>query len=653
MFAQSKISASYFFSDPVSKKIHHAYDNSFAIVIGIDDYKETEPRLSSVTSSEKIQNLLITNFGFSKSNIFSLNNDKARLNVILDVLKKIRSTNKLDRVLFYFSGRAHTFNDDNKNNIERGFLIPYGANLSSNSSVSKTCLSLDTLKKYINAIGAKHSLVLIDANVGGLPVAERFGNLPPIRTQLDKFFSGRTIQIFVGADRYEILSDRVRSEPSVFANTFIELLEKSTGDKNNDGVITATEIVGQVMQSVIKQTIGKIHPQFGYMVDNGGDFPFILPDLKNETQITFSVKPVDAEIYLDSILLKDVKDQSKISVKGVDYHRLEIKRNGYLPKKMELFTNGRNQISVSAELEKIMTADLVIKTNVPGAKVFIDGKFIGQPEKMLLLENFPRGEYTILGEAPGYFSDSTKIKIDRTARFTASLNLKSRNGFLTVTSNPKVKIYLNNNLIGREKILRRLVPPGQYTLRISGIGYETVEKFFVLKDNENLSFDIPLTRPDKLGTIWRSSLMPGWGQMYAQRFGWHYPVLQVGAVGATGYFYSKMMANDTKYKDVKIVYDDKTVFRTDSTWKVLRDSMTTLGDATLSSYNFFLASVVTASSIYVWNFLDVLLNDPEDDFRRMEQDEIDLEEQKNKKEIEKKVSLYYDNGPRLNLKITF
>ena len=652
LYSQSKFTATTYYEDPVSKKVHHAYEQSYAILIGIDQYTQTDTRLTSVASVEKFQNILNQKYGFPKANIITLVNDEARLSVINDAFKKIKSLSKLDRVIFYFSGRCYTAYDENNNNLEEGFLIPFDGSLETFEKAKRTCLSLDTLKNLVAKIKAKHSFVLLDVSAGGIPVKERFSTMPPTRTRSEQIFLKNVSQIFVAADRYESVSERVKGDLPIFTQSIFEMLENSTGDKNSDGVISVTEIAGQVIQKVVGTTAGKIHPQFGYLSDNGGDFVFIIPDSTKQSQISFSIKPVDAEIYLDGTLLKDVKDNSRIFIKGVGYHRLEVKRNGYSSVNDEIFVNGRNQILINAELEKLLTADLIIKVNTPGAKVFVNGVFVGQPEKMLMLEGLQKSNYMIRADLDGYFSDSTSISVDRAKKYTANLKLRSKNGFLSVTTSPMVKIYLNKNFIGKEKINRMELPPGQYTLRIAGIGYAPVEKFFVLKDNQIINLEFPLTRANHFGSMWRSVVAPGWGQMYAQRFGWHYPVLQVGTVTAAVVFYIKYDKQNSDYAWLENVYNRE---KDPVKLKILRDSMTTLGEEVLSGYSRFTAATISATAVYLVNVLDVFLNDPEDDFRRLEQNEMDKEEElKKKKATEQKLSLSHDGfGPKINYTITF
>ncbi len=79
------------------------YDNSWALIIGIDKYENAQNLNYAVKDAESIQDILINTFNFSENNITFLKNEEATLLNIKNSLSEISSSaTENDRVLIYF-----------------------------------------------------------------------------------------------------------------------------------------------------------------------------------------------------------------------------------------------------------------------------------------------------------------------------------------------------------------------------------------------------------------------------------------------------------------------------------------------------------------------------------------------------------------------
>ena len=97
------------------------YDNSYALIIGIDNYQNVQPLNYAVKDAESIQHMLINSFDFLLENVTILKNEAATKQNILksfsDITKKAEDS---DRVLIFFAGHGETM--DLPAGGEMGFL---------------------------------------------------------------------------------------------------------------------------------------------------------------------------------------------------------------------------------------------------------------------------------------------------------------------------------------------------------------------------------------------------------------------------------------------------------------------------------------------------------------------------------------------------
>ena len=99
------------------------YDNSWALIIGIDKYENVQPLNYAVKDAESIQDILVNTFNFSESNIKLLKNKEATKQNILKSFSDItKKADDKDRVLIYFAGHGAT--DDLPEGGEIGYLLP-------------------------------------------------------------------------------------------------------------------------------------------------------------------------------------------------------------------------------------------------------------------------------------------------------------------------------------------------------------------------------------------------------------------------------------------------------------------------------------------------------------------------------------------------
>ena len=119
------------------------YDNSWALVIGIDKYQNVKKLNYAVKDAESIQDILVNSFYFPSDNISLLTNGEATKQNILKSFSYItKKAQKNDRVLVFFAGHGDTM--DLPGGGEKGYLIPVEGD---KHDLYLTAIPMDELKQ--------------------------------------------------------------------------------------------------------------------------------------------------------------------------------------------------------------------------------------------------------------------------------------------------------------------------------------------------------------------------------------------------------------------------------------------------------------------------------------------------------------------------
>ncbi len=108
---------------PIETSYKPKYENSWALVIGINKYLKAPPLRYACNDAKAIATVLKKRFNFPKSNITLLIDEKATKDAIAKSFhkytKELVSPN--DRILVFFAGHGHTVTGKRG---EVGFLVP-------------------------------------------------------------------------------------------------------------------------------------------------------------------------------------------------------------------------------------------------------------------------------------------------------------------------------------------------------------------------------------------------------------------------------------------------------------------------------------------------------------------------------------------------
>ena len=267
------------------------YDNSYALIIGIDKYENVQNLNYAVKDAESIQDILINTFDFPDGNVTLLKNEDATKQSIIEAFSDITTkAEDNDRVLIYFAGHGETM--DLPDGGEMGYLLPVDGN---NENLYVSSIGMDELKKISLMSKAKHLLYLIDACYGGIAtIGSRGLDSKTTPNYIEKITKNKSRQIITAGGRGEQVIEKSEWGHSAFTLNLNRGLKEGNADMNSDGYITANELGLFLSQKVTIDSENQQTPQYGRMTSQEGEFVFVY----SENTAVIQDKSTDAKLDL-------------------------------------------------------------------------------------------------------------------------------------------------------------------------------------------------------------------------------------------------------------------------------------------------------------------------------------------------------------------
>jgi uncharacterized caspase-like protein len=267
------------------------YSSSYALVVGIDNYRHW-PHLEYAVKDAREVAALLKSRGFQLQML--IDEDATRSNILqrLDTIKKSADVNS--RVVIYFAGHGQT--EDLPGGGERGYIVPVDADT---YSWKATMLDMNRLNQRVRQIKAKHIFLAFDACYSGLGLTRSIKRHPEQDSAyIKKMMQSRSIQILTAGSRSE---QAIEAEGhGLFTEHLLEALS-GTADINADGYITATEIYATLRPNVTQKSYSRQTPQFGY-IEGNGDIIFYNKHRKAESAVVLINSPIDGiDVWAGSV----------------------------------------------------------------------------------------------------------------------------------------------------------------------------------------------------------------------------------------------------------------------------------------------------------------------------------------------------------------
>lgn len=272
------------------KKQYLIYKNSYAIVIGINDYPKINP-------SRNLRHACNDALAFKKylenyenfSDIQCFLNDKATLFNIKQSIKALfDKAGSEDRLILFFSGHGQTIGGE-------CYLIPYDGSFDDAFASGYRLGELtDQSKSFIIQKSAKHVLIIVDACYTGLGYQTK-GSSSTSLSILKNYAKKPYLGILSAASSDERAFEDNESPYSLFTRFLIQGLERGTADLTNDSIITINELFEYTRSQVQRNAsdrFGNIQtPQYRHVFGEG-EFVFIRKNLYSPKKSNATKPPI-------------------------------------------------------------------------------------------------------------------------------------------------------------------------------------------------------------------------------------------------------------------------------------------------------------------------------------------------------------------------
>src|SRR5664280_1730397 len=228
------------------------YENSWALIIGINGYQKVSPLRFARGDAEGVSQILQARFKFEPARItLLLDCDATRQGILQSFFSLRKEAGPDDRVLVFFAGHGHT---ESGRRGDVGFLVPVDGDANDLS----TLIRWDELTRNGDLIDAKHVFYIMDACYGGLAVTRRLsaGSMRFLKDMLRRY----SRQVLAAGKGDEVVSDGGGPKPghSIFTGHLLTALE---GDVASSGGVLA--IVRYVLLSQRRAFHGAERAVFG------------------------------------------------------------------------------------------------------------------------------------------------------------------------------------------------------------------------------------------------------------------------------------------------------------------------------------------------------------------------------------------------------
>ena len=248
------------------------YDNSWALVVGINDYENVPDLHYAVEDALAIKNMLINDLGFPRNNVrYLIDKEASQSNINKELSKLLKSAGKNDRVVFYFAGHGET-EELGLEDGDAGFLMPADAEA---ENLYFTAIPMEDLKSVSKFSKAKHMLFLVDACYSGLAAVNTRSLNTNVPNYIDKITQENSRQIITAGQKDEKVLEKDEWEHSAFTKSIISGLKDKQANANGDDFITGSELGFYLQEKVSIDTDNFQTPQVKRLTTHEGEIIFL------------------------------------------------------------------------------------------------------------------------------------------------------------------------------------------------------------------------------------------------------------------------------------------------------------------------------------------------------------------------------------------
>lgn len=249
-------------------KYQPRYNDSWALVIGINKYRHVGPLEIARADAESIRDVLVQRLRFPAANITMLLDARATRARIMEKFLSYENLDPDDRLIVFFAGHGSTVS---ARRGPVGHLVPVDGNPADKS----TLIRWDDLTRNADIIPAKHILFIMDACYSGLAI-QRSGKAGERRFVTD-MLQRPSRQVITAGKADETVADGggPTGANSIFTGYLLQGVEGAAADEG--GVITASNLMNFAYKKVATDSRSHQTPHFGH-IDGDGDFILWMPE---------------------------------------------------------------------------------------------------------------------------------------------------------------------------------------------------------------------------------------------------------------------------------------------------------------------------------------------------------------------------------------
>jgi len=201
---------------PEKVPVTTGYANSWAVVIGIDDYSKWPKLQYAVRDAQGIRETLIEKFAFAPERVVTLKNGEATRNNILAAFHDKLApggVQKTDRIFVFFAGHGATRKLSSGRDL--GYIVPVD---SDPAQFATDAIPMTEIQNIAESLTAKHAFFVMDSCYSGLGLTRGAGSSSFLRDNAKRI--GRQMLTAGGGD--QLVADGGPNGHSVFTWTLLQ-----------------------------------------------------------------------------------------------------------------------------------------------------------------------------------------------------------------------------------------------------------------------------------------------------------------------------------------------------------------------------------------------------------------------------------------------
>lgn len=259
------------------------YQTVHALIVGNTNYSSTAsfPQLLFAESdAREVHAAMSTNYGFNVTLL--LGAEANRVNILREWDRMLAALNPGDDALFYFSGHGATTDGAADDEFSRtGYLIPYGATLSTNLNkvnLEAQAINARTLAQQFLASKGRHRIMMLDSCFAGLAAAHCGHKRLAIYEVDGNLLAQPSVQVLTAGQANEKAVemgsiDGKLIQHGLFTCALLEAFRTENSHSMLSLFICTSERMHQLSAQAFRGRISS--PQLRLLLDRGGEFFFV------------------------------------------------------------------------------------------------------------------------------------------------------------------------------------------------------------------------------------------------------------------------------------------------------------------------------------------------------------------------------------------